>query len=82
VPGILNWFEAADLAGLIAPRYLFCESGTDDTIFPEPGVRTALAAAARIYEVLGAAEKNDSTFFEAGHSFHGAVAFERLARWL
>ncbi|HEV3121772.1 MAG TPA: alpha/beta hydrolase family protein [Isosphaeraceae bacterium] len=82
VPGILNWFEMADLAGLVAPRYLFCESGTDDTIFPEPGVRASLASAERIYAVLGAADKIDSTFFRAGHSFHGEVAFERLGRWL
>jgi hypothetical protein len=45
-------------------------------------VRASLASAERIYAVLGAADKIDSTFFRAGHSFHGEVAFERLGRWL
>jgi dienelactone hydrolase len=82
VPGILNWFEMSDIAGLIAPRYLFCEGGTDDTIFPEPGVRNALADVARVYAAMGAADRIDYTFFKAGHSFHGEVAFQRLAAWL
>src|SRR5581483_3031595 len=34
VPGILNWAEQYDVAGLIAPRPLFVESGENDTIFP------------------------------------------------
>jgi dienelactone hydrolase len=82
VPGILQWFEMADLTGLIAPRYLFCESGTDDNIFPEPGVRAALRDAEKIYQVLGARDRIDHAFFQAGHSFHGQAAFARLERWL
>ena len=34
VPGILNWAEMHDIAGLIAPRPLFVESGEKDNIFP------------------------------------------------
>ena len=34
VPGILNWAEMHDVAGLIAPRPLFVESGEQDNIFP------------------------------------------------
>ena len=30
VPGILNWAEQYDVAGLIAPRALFAESGEKD----------------------------------------------------
>ena len=37
VPGILNWAEMYDVAGLIAPRPLFAESGTKDPIFPIAG---------------------------------------------
>ncbi|HEX8201706.1 MAG TPA: alpha/beta hydrolase family protein [Isosphaeraceae bacterium] len=82
VPGILRWFEMADVAGLIAPRHLFCESGTDDPIFPEPGVRAALRTAERIYRVRGVGDRIDHAFFPAGHSFHGEAAFRRLAEWL
>jgi dienelactone hydrolase len=82
VPGILKWFEMADLTGLIAPRYLFCESGTEDNIFPELGVRAALQSAGRIYRTLGASDRLDSAFFHSGHSFNGEVAFARLQKWL
>jgi dienelactone hydrolase len=82
VPGILRWFEVADITGLIAPRYLFCESGTQDDIFPEPGVRAALASAERVYRACGAPGRIDHAFFDAGHSFHGEAAFQRLKEWL
>ena len=35
VPGILNWAEMYDVAGLVAPRPLFAESGEKDDIFPD-----------------------------------------------
>jgi hypothetical protein len=34
VPGILNWAEMYDVAGLIAPRPLFSEAGDRDPLFP------------------------------------------------
>ena len=34
VPGILNWAENYDVAGLIAPRPLFSEGGDADPLFP------------------------------------------------
>ncbi|WP_422927223.1 alpha/beta hydrolase family protein [Singulisphaera sp. PoT] len=82
VPGILRWFEAADVAGLIAPRYLFCEAGTEDRIFPKHGVEAALRDAERIYKAAGAEDHIDHAFFDAGHTFNGAAAFKKIAAWL
>lgn len=82
VPGLLRWFETADLAGLIAPRALFVEAGRSDEIFPEPGVRAALARTSAIYAARQAGGRLDAEFFDAGHQFHGVRAFERLAEWL
>ena len=82
VPGILRHFEMPDLTGLIAPRYLFCESGTADDIFPLDGVKEALQQAAAIYQAAGAPDHLDHAFFEAGHQFDGQAAFARLAEWL
>jgi dienelactone hydrolase len=82
VPGLLKWFETADLAGLIAPRGLFVEAGAADPIFPKPGVETALRQTLAIYEALGAANLLDHAVFDAGHQFDGASAFARLAEWL
>jgi dienelactone hydrolase len=82
VPGILKWLEVTDIAGLIAPRGLFVESGDDDPIFPRPGVEKALRDATRIYEAHGARDRIDHAFFPAGHQFDGTAAFARLAQWL
>ncbi len=82
VPGILPWFEAADITGLIAPRYLFCEAGTQDRIFPQAGVEAALRDAQRVYHVAGAEDHIDHAFFEAGHSFSGVAAFKKLEQWI
>ena len=47
VPGILNWAEMYDVAGLIAPRPLFAESGEEDTIFPHRMTGRASSPTAR-----------------------------------
>lgn len=82
VPGILSWFEMADIAGLIAPRALFVESGDDDPIFPKPGVQAALTDAATIYQACGVPERLAHAFFPAGHQFEGTAAFAKLEAWL
>jgi dienelactone hydrolase len=82
VPGILNWFEASDLAALIAPRYLFAEAGLDDTIFPVAGVHKALRDAGRAFAALGAPGHIDSHVFDGGHVFDGSKALPRMKEWL
>jgi dienelactone hydrolase len=82
VPGILRWFEAADLAALIAPRYLFAEAGKQDKIFPEPGVRAAIRAAEKSFAAQGAAGRVDLHVFDDGHVFDGSKGLPRMAEWL
>ncbi|HEU5117751.1 MAG TPA: alpha/beta hydrolase family protein [Isosphaeraceae bacterium] len=82
IPGILRWFETADLTGLIAPRYLFVEAGTQDNIFPKPGVEEALEGARKVYETLEAPDHLDNAYFDAGHPFDGVKAFRALEKWL
>jgi len=80
VPGILKWFEVADLAALIAPRPLFCESGSLDDIFPEPGVQQAFAEAKKAYSAMNAADNLALDIFQAGHVFDGRKAFPWISR--
>lgn len=82
VPGILKWFEVADLAALIAPRLLFCEAGAADDIFPEPGVREAFDEARRSYEAMKAGGNLGLHVFQAGHVFDGRQAFPWIAQRL
>jgi dienelactone hydrolase len=82
VPGVLRWFEAADLAALIAPRYLFAEAGEQDDIFPPSGVRDAYRDAERAFAAQGAAGHVELHVFDAGHVFDGSRTLPRMAEWL
>ena len=82
IPNVLQYAEMYDIAGLIAPRALFVESGTEDTIFPIEATRFAVNAANAIYKCFDAEDKLGLEVFEAGHSFHGVGAFEFLKQVL
>jgi dienelactone hydrolase len=71
VPGILNWAEMYDVAGLIAPRPFFAESGDRDDIFPLEPSRDAFARVKKIYDVFGAPDQAGYEVFSGEHSFHG-----------
>lgn len=75
VPGILNWAEMSDIAGLIAPRYFFAESGTKDPIFPLEAARSSFIELQRVYQVLGVPERCAHEVFEGQHVFHGGAGW-------
>jgi cephalosporin-C deacetylase-like acetyl esterase len=80
VPGILNYVEMYDIAGLIARRSLFVESGQRDPIFPIHGSKAAMKRAREIYGVFGASDKIDNEIFDGEHVFHGRGAFEFIKK--
>ncbi len=82
VPGILNYIEMYDVAGLIAPRALFVESGIRDPIFPIEGSRKAFKQAQSIYATFAASDKIGQEIFDDGHIFYGKGAFEFLKKRL
>jgi dienelactone hydrolase len=82
VPGILNWAEMYDLAGLIAPRPLFIESGERDDIFPIAASRASFTRLQQIYEVFGAPDLTEQETFDAPHTFHGVRGLPFLAKHL
>ena len=82
VPGILQHAEMADVGALIAPRPLLIEAGTEDPIFPLPGVHDAYDKLAQVYAMLGESERLALDVFEGEHQWHGTVAVDWLRRWL
>ncbi len=82
IPNVLKYAEMYDIAGLIAPRALFVESGTEDTIFPIEATRFAVDQAKAIFKVFGADDKLGFEAFDADHRFHGVGAFQFLKRVL
>ena len=82
VPGILNWVEMHDIAGLIAPRPLFVESGENDDIFPIHASIESFNKVRDIYSVFGAADRIEQEIFPGEHSFWGKRGVPFLARQL
>jgi dienelactone hydrolase len=82
VPGILNWAEMYDVAGLIAPRPLFVESGEKDNIFPIAASVESFKRVRDIYTVFGAADRVEQEVFPGEHSFWGKRGVPFLARHL
>lgn len=82
VPGILNWAEMHDIAGLIAPRPLFIESGEKDNIFPIAASIASFNAVREIYTVFGAADRVEQEVFPEAHSFWGRRGIPFVARHL
>ena len=82
VPGILNWAEMHDIAGLIAPRPLFVESGERDNIFPIKASIESFNHVKDIYSVFGAADRVEQEVFPDEHAFWGKRGIPFLARHL
>jgi dienelactone hydrolase len=82
VPGILHWAEMYDVAGLIAPRPFFAESGLRDNIFPIQAFRESFAKVKRVYASLGAEGNIGQEEFDDEHAWHGVKGIPFLARHL
>ena len=80
VPGILNWAEMYDVAGLIAPRPLFVESGEKDNIFPIAASIASFAKVKKVYETFDAASAIEHETFPGPHAFWGKRGFPFLAK--
>ena len=82
VRGILQWCEMYDIAGLIAPRPLFVESGDEDAIFPVEASRASFERVKKVYSVFGEPELAEQEVFTGEHSFHGKRGLPFLAKHL
>ena len=82
VPGIVKVAEMVDIAGLVAPRPLLIESGTQDAIFPVAATRRAYAELQRTYSTFNTLDHLDIDIFEGEHAWSGAKAYDWLNRWL
>src|SRR4029077_2644225 len=82
VPGILNWAEMYDVAGLIAPRPLFVESGERDDIFPIARSVESFKRVQDVYRVFDALDRIEQEVFPGEHSFWGRRGIPFVARHL
>lgn len=82
LPGLLRYGDTPELFGLIAPRPLLLELGTQDGTSPELYAAAAYRLIQRAYSLAGVEERLAIDIFARGHRFSGRKAFPFLARWL
>lgn len=82
VPGLHQFGEIYDLAGLIAPRPMLIEAGSYDNIFPLAGVKKAVFESKKIYRLFGREKELVTDYFEGRHSISGRRAYDFLAEKL
>ncbi len=73
VPGILEFGELYDVAGLIAPRRLLVVNGRKDKLFETSDVTRAVDGVQAIYKAAGCPERFAFRWGDAGHRFYKAL---------
>lgn len=81
VPGLLTWFEMADVAALIAPRRLIIEAGRNDPIFPIAATEATHAELTDVWLGLGV-DPPDLVITDAAHQFRADDAIALLRQHL
>jgi dienelactone hydrolase len=82
MPGLLTIGDIPEVAGLIAPKPLICEMGTEDQCFVIADAKAGFARVKAIYEAAGAGDRIDCDIFEGGHQWSGAKSFPWFEKWL
>jgi hypothetical protein len=82
LPGILQWAEMGDVAGLLAPLPLLTESAHGDRCFPWVYTEPTLARLSEIYSVAGAADCLQVNIYEGGHQYYGDGVLKFWSRYL
>jgi len=71
--------EMYDIAALIAPRPLYIESGTSDTLYP---VEPAYSFTRKAFQLVGAESNLHLERYQGGHMFYGKKSIPWLIRQL
>jgi hypothetical protein len=82
IPGLLQYGDVPEISGLIAPRHTVWEMGSKDGLIKPKWATEALARMRMAYHALGADERLVVDRFDGGHQWHGASAYDVLAKVL
>ncbi|MBX3177969.1 MAG: acetylxylan esterase [Candidatus Hydrogenedentes bacterium] len=70
VPGLLDFGDLADIAGLTSPRAMLAVNGREDPLFDPKDVERAAGRTKAIYTAAGAPDRFDHQWGHAGHRFY------------
>jgi len=79
IPGILEFGEYWDVAGLVAPRPMLTVNGREDGLHPVEEVDAAVSRLQKIYAAAGAAERYEHRYGDGGHRFYGDLMWPWIA---
>ncbi|MEW6307313.1 MAG: alpha/beta hydrolase family protein [Verrucomicrobiota bacterium] len=82
IPGLLNFGDVPEIAGLIAPRPILWTVGDRDKLIDKGWAEKALARIRRVYRALGAENDVAVHEFSGGHEWNGEKAYPLLDRVL
>ena len=81
--GMLGHLEHVDIGGLIAPRALLVESGTEDHLFPLEAARECVEQLHAVFDAMRAPQQAlQHDVFSGGHQWSGASVADFLERWV
>jgi len=78
VPGLHQFGEMHDLAGLLAPRPLLVEAASRDPIFPIRAVKKSVQQTRQHYQVWDDTGQVETDYFEGRHQISGRRAYDFL----
>ncbi len=79
IPGLLQFGDVPEIAGLIAPRHTVWEVGERDRLMVKNWIPEAWERIERPYRALGAEDRLVMDSFDGGHRWNGALAEPALA---
>jgi dienelactone hydrolase len=82
IPGLLQYGDVPEIGALIAPRHAVWEVGSTDGLIKPHWANEALVRMRRAYHALDVDERLIVDRFDGTHQWHGAIAYEVLAKVL
>lgn len=71
VPGLLEWGNLPDVAGLAAPRWMMAVNGREDTLHSAEDIERAAARAKTIFTAAGVPDHFEHRWGDGGHRYYG-----------
>jgi dienelactone hydrolase len=82
IPGLLQYGDIPEIAGLIAPRPAVWEVGLEDKLMVKDWIEPSWERMINVYRAAGAADALERDDFNGGHQWNGAKAYPLLERIL
>lgn len=67
IPGLRNWLDYPDIASLVAPRRMLIVAGSEDKLFPMPGVEKSFGIMRDVWKAFDASDNLSAHILKQKH---------------